>query len=65
MAHPLRQLQKMARHDTIARMKTIIAIIVAAVLAACGNSNTVTPAPETAASAPDAQTKGAGGSGRR
>jgi hypothetical protein len=44
-------------------MKTIIALILAAALAACGNSNTVTPAPETAASAPTVGTKGAGGGG--
>lgn len=54
----------MAQRDTIARMKTILAIIAAAVLAACGNSNTATPAPETAASSPTVGTKGMGGGGR-
>ena len=44
-------------------MKTLLALIVAAVLAACGNSKTVTPAPEDAASSPTVGTKGAGGGG--
>ena len=63
MAHALRQLQNMAQRATIARMKILLALILAAVLAACGNSNTVTPAPETAASSPTVGTKGAGGGG--
>lgn len=63
-AHALRQLQNMAQRATIARMKTIFALILAAVLSACGNSNTTTPAPETAASAPTVGAKGMGGGGR-
>jgi hypothetical protein len=44
-------------------MKTILSILVAAMLAACGNSSTDTPSPEAAASSPTVGTKGAGGGG--
>ena len=64
-AHALRQLQNWQQRATIARMKTILALILAAVLAACGNSNTTTPAPDAAASSPTVGTKGAGGGGHR
>jgi len=65
MAHRLRQLQTATRHGTISLMKILLALILAESLAACGNSNTTTPAPETSASSPTVGTKGAGGGGRR
>ena len=45
-------------------MKIAVILALLAALAGC-NPSASTPAPETAASAPDAGAKGAGGSGRR
>ena len=69
MAHLLRQLQNLARRDTIARMNTITLLLSIAAVILSGGALSVSLSTRTrlealeARESPDMQTKGAGGGG--